>query len=169
MAVRSSIEHTFSWWHQGVFIYDRAYDWSEDSREFTEAASGEWLDQSVSGGVTFISPGGGIFGSDNAPLTIEVHDMPPPPPADDAESVGEFDLTLPSGELVMEESGGGSDDNAVALPEGEWRARWSGFGEAAAEELDRVETDATTERPDRYLLQIWPRTRPAGVARIRGY
>jgi hypothetical protein len=159
------IEHTFSWWHQGVFLYDRAYEWSDDSSEYTEAAAGEWLGQSVSGGVTFVSPGGAIFGSDDAPLTIEVRDAPPPPPADDAESVGEFDLTLRSGELVMEESGGGSGDNAVTVPRGEWRARWSGFGEAAAVEFE----GAGTARPDRYLLQLWPRTQRAGVSRLRGY
>jgi len=169
MAILSRTEHTFSWWHQGVFLYDRAYEWSEDSTEYSEAASGEWLDQSASRGVTFISPGGAIFGSDDAPLTIEVHDAPPAAPADDADSVGEFDLTLPSGQLVMEESGGGSDDNAVVLPKGEWRARWSGFGEVAAEEMDGVEAGAATERPDRYVLQIWPRTQQAGVVRIRGY
>jgi hypothetical protein len=169
MAIRSRIEHTFSWWHQGVFLYDRTYEWSEDSRELTEAASGEWLDQSISGGVTYISPGGAVFGSDDAPLAIEVHDTSPPPPADDAESVGEFDLVLPSGELVMEESGGGSDDNVVILPPGEWRARWSGFGEARAEELEAAGTDAGAQRPDRYLLQLWPRAQPAGVTRIRGY
>jgi hypothetical protein len=164
MAIQSRIEHTFSWWHQGVFLYDRAYEWSEDSREYTEAASGQWIDQSVSGGVTFISPGGAIFGSDDAPLTIEVHDAPPPPAAGEADSVGEFDLALPSGELVLEESGGGAGDNAVVLPKGEWRARWSGFGEVAAEQRA-----AAAERPDRYVLQLWPRTQPAGVARIRGY
>jgi hypothetical protein len=168
MAIRSRIEHTFSWWHQGVFLYDRAYEWSDDWGEYTEAASGEWLDQSVSGGVTYVSPGGATFGSDDAPLTIEVHDAAPPPPADDAESVGEFDLTLPSGELVMEESGGGSADNAVALPAGEWRVRWSGFGEAAAEERDRLGTGDANERPDRYVLQIWPRTQRTAVARLRG-
>jgi hypothetical protein len=90
------------------------------------------------------------------PLTIEVHDRSPPPLADDAESVGEFDLTLPSGELVMEESGGGSDDNAVILPQGEWRARWSGFGEAAAEERDGVDTEEGKERPDRYAFRSGP-------------
>jgi hypothetical protein len=167
MALQSRSEHTFSWWHQGVFLYDRAYVWSEDHREYTEAASGEWLDQSTSGGVTYVSPGGSAFTAENVPLTVEVHDTPPPAPPDDAESIGEFDLILPSGELAMEESGGGSDDNVLALPDGEWRARWSGFGEAAADELDEVEIDKSTERPDRYLLQLWPRSEPAGVASIR--
>jgi hypothetical protein len=169
VAIRSRTEQTFSWWHQGVFLYDRAYEWSEDAREYIEAASGEWLGQSVSGGVTYVSPGGAVFGSDDAPLTVEVHDTAPPPPAEDAESVGEFDLELPSGELVMEESGGGSTDDVLVLPKGEWRARWSGFGEAAAEALDGMEAGDGTDRPDRYLLQIWPRTRRAGVVRIRGY
>jgi hypothetical protein len=168
MAIRSSTEQTFSWWHQGVFLFDRAYEWSDDSREYTEAASGEWLDQSSSGGVTYISPGGAAFAGDDAPLKVEVHDTLPAPPAGDADHVGEFDLTLASGELVMEESGGGAGATVVSLPEGEWRARWSGFGEAAAEELDKRNTDEPAERPDRYLLQIWPRTEPGGVARIRG-
>jgi hypothetical protein len=94
----------------GVFLFDHAYESSKDLRELTEAGSREWLDQSSSGGVTGISPGGAIFGSDDAPLTIEVHDR---------------------------------------------RRR----------QPPRASVSST---PDRYVPQIWPRTRPAGVVRIRG-
>src|SRR4051794_23646262 len=131
----SRSEHRFSWWQQGVLLFDDAYEWTDDRAECVEAAStGAWLGQSRSGGATYVSPGGAVFGSVDAPLTVEVSQAPPPGEPD-AESVGEFDLVLPSGRLILEESGGGSRRTTVELPAGEWRARWSGFGEAAAEAL----------------------------------
>ena len=145
-------------------LFDRSYSWSEDFSEYTEAASGAWLGQSQSRAVTFVSPGGAVFSSEDAPLVVEVLDGPPEP-ADDADSVGEFDLLLPSGELVMEESGGGGGETVLPLPPGEWRARWSGFGEAAAEEREYAEND----RPDHYLLQLWPLRDPERVVIVRGY
>ena len=106
-----------------MFLFDRAYAWSDDFDEYVEATStGSWLGQSSTRGVTFVSPGGGIFASEDAPLTLEVLDGPPPVD-DDAESIGEFDLLLPSGELVMEESGGEGGETVLSVPAGEWRAR----------------------------------------------
>ena len=113
-------------------LFDRTYDWSEDFAEYTEAASGAWLGQSKSRGVTCVSPGGAVFDSEDAPLVVELLDRPPVL-AEDAERIGEFDLLLPSGELVMEESGGGGGETVLPLSPGDWRARWSGFGERAAE------------------------------------
>jgi len=106
-----------------------------------------------------------VFGSEDAPLTVEVLDGPPEL-SPDAESAGEFDLLVPSGELVMEESGGGGGETVEPLPAGEWRARWSGFGERAAEQREEQHAGS---RPDRYLLQIWPRRSPGPVVILRGY
>jgi len=160
-------EHRFSWWHQAVFLFDRTYAWSEDCDEYIEAASGDWLGQSRSRGVTLVSPGGAVFSSEAAPLTVEVLDEPPEV-SKEAESVGEFDLLLPSGELVMEESGGGGSETALQLPPGEWRARWSGFGETAAEEREFSDEPQERPRPDRYVLQLWPMRSPGRVALLRG-
>src|SRR4051794_12124118 len=129
-------------------LFDRTNVWSEDFSEYTEAASGAWLGQSQSRAVTFVSPGGAEFSSEGAPLVVDVLDGPPEL-GDEAESVGEFDLLLPSGELVMEESGGGGRETVLALPPGDWRARWSGFGERAAEEREYVEPADAGPRPDR--------------------
>ena len=147
-------------------LFDRDYRWSEDFDEYTEAASGEWLDQSHSGGVTFVSPGGAVFSSDDAPLTLEIHDDEPPI-EQEAESVGDFDLRVPSGVLMIEESGGGEARTEVPVPSGRWRARWSGIGEAALEAQDFGEHGLEDQRPDRYLVQLWPTSGSASVARLR--
>jgi len=151
MALQSRPEHLFSWWHQGVMLFDRDYPWSDGFDEYVEAASGEWLDQSRSGGVTFVAPGGAVFDSRSAPLTLDVH-SDEPPIDEQAESIGEFDLHITSGVLVMEESGGGDGRTEIAAPLGAWRARWSGFGEAALEEQDQSENGVETPRPDRDRL-----------------
>ena len=83
------------------------------------AASGAWLGQSQSRAVTFVSPGGAVFSSEAASLVVEVLDRPREL-SRAAESVGEFDLLVPSGELVIEESGGGGGETILALPRGEW-------------------------------------------------
>ena len=167
MPVQRRAEHRFSWWHQGVMLFDRDYEWSDEFDEYAEAASGAWLDQSRSGGVTFVSPGGATFDSKDAPLTLEVHDVEPPvDPA--AESVGDFDLRVRSGVLVMEESGGGEHRTEVPVPAGTWRARWSGFGEKALEEQDFSERGVQNPRPDRYLLQLWSTSASSPVSRLRG-
>ena len=72
-----------------------------EMRGYTQAASGAWLGQSESRAVSCVSPDGAVFGSEDAPLTVEVLDGPPEL-SEEAESVGEFDLLVPSGELVME-------------------------------------------------------------------
>jgi hypothetical protein len=149
-------------------LFDRTYIWSEDFSEYTEAASGGWLGQSQSGAVTFVSPGGAVFSSEEAPLTVELLDGPPELPRE-AESVGEFDLLVPSGELVMEESGGGDGETVLPLPPGDWRARWSGFGEGTAEEREYTEHAEAGPRPDRYLLQLWPLRSPGSVVILRGH
>lgn len=92
--------------------FDREYEWSDGFDEYVEAASGKWLDQSVNRGVTFIGPGGAVFSSQDAPLTLEVHDEEPP--LDQlASSIGDFDLWIRSGALVLEESGGGDGQRRV--------------------------------------------------------
>ena len=149
-------------------LFDRKYVWSENLSEYTEAASGAWLGQSQSRSVTFVSPGGAVFSSEDAPLIVEVLDGPPDLPRD-AESVGEFDLLVPSGALVMEESGGGGGETVLPVPPGDWRARWSGFGERAAEQREHTEQLEAGARPDRYLLQLWPLRSPGSVAILRGY
>ena len=150
-----------------MFLFDRAYAWSDDFDEYVEATStGSWLGQSSTGRVTFVSPGGATFASEDAPLTLEVL-AGPPQIEEDAESIGEFDLLLPSGELVMEESGGEGGETVLTVPPGDWRARWSGFGETAAEEIDFGDRPAGGHRPDRYLLQLWPRVAPSDVVILR--
>lgn len=96
-------------------LFDRNYEWSEECKEYEEAASGEWLDQSRSGGVTYVSPGGAVFDSEDAPLTLEVHDAEPAV-HEMAESVGDFGLSAGSGILVMEESGGGERTTQLPIP-----------------------------------------------------
>ena len=165
MGIRS--EHRFSWWHQGVLLFDDDYAWSTDRVECSEASSAAWLGQSRSGGATYVSPGGAIFGSDDAPLTVEVAEAAPAgEPA--AESVGEFDLRLSSGRLVLEVSGDEGQRTIIKLPVGDWRARWSGFGEAAAEAVAHEQRRDDSTRPDRYLLQLWPRGSRHGVVITRG-
>ena len=168
VVVHARAEHRFSWWHQGVILFDRTHVFSEGFHEFTEAASGAWLGQSQSRAVTFVSPGGAVFSSEDAPLLVEVLDEPPEL-STDAESVGDFDLLVPSGELVMEESGGGGGETVLPLPPGDWRARWSGFGERAAEEREYSEHSNTGARPDRYQLQLWPLRSPGPVVLLRGH
>jgi hypothetical protein len=168
VVVQFRTEHRFSWWHQGVMLFDRTYAWSDDFSEYTEAASGAWLGQSQSRAVTFVSPGGAVFSSEAAPLIVEVLDGPPER-SNEADSVGEFDLLLPSGELVLEESGGGGHETAVPVPPGEWRARWSGFGQTAAETREYTERSEDDPRPDHYLLQLWPLRLPGPVVILRGY
>jgi hypothetical protein len=87
VVVHARTEHRFSWWHQGVMLFDRTYDWSE----------------------------------------------------------------------------------LLPLPPGEWRARWSGFGERAAEEREYTQRSEAEPRPDRYLLQLWPLRSPGPVVIVRGY
>jgi hypothetical protein len=168
VAVLTRAEHRFSWWHQGVVLFDRTYVWSEECTEYVEAASGAWLGQSLSRAVTFVAPGGGVFSSEDAPLTVESLDGPPGLSAE-ADTAGDFDLLVPSGELVMEESGGGGGETVLALPAGEWRARWSGFGELAAEEREYAAQPDAGPRPDRYLLQLWPLSAPGPVVIHRGH
>jgi hypothetical protein len=148
-------------------LFDRDYAWSENFDEYVEAASGVWLGQSRSRGVTYVSPGGAVFNSENAPLIVEVHDAEPPVEPE-AESVGEFDLCVLSAVLVIEESGGGGGRQDVPVPIGAWRARWSGFGERALEELEASEGVVQDPRPDRYLLQVWPGAEAEPVIRLRG-
>lgn len=100
MALERRTEHLFSWWHQGVMLFDRDYPWSDGFDEYAEAPSGEWLDQSRSGGVTFVAPGGAVFDSKEAPLTLEVHSGEPPID-EEVESIGEFDLRVTSGVLEL--------------------------------------------------------------------
>jgi hypothetical protein len=57
---------------------------------------------------------GAVFSSEGAALIVEVLDGPPEL-SNEAESVGEFDLLPPSGEPVMEESGGGVGETALLL------------------------------------------------------
>jgi hypothetical protein len=149
-------------------LFDRSYAWSDDFSEYTEAASGAWLGQSHSRAVTFVSPGGAVFSSEDAPLTVEILDGPPEL-SNEADSIGEFDLLVPSGELVIEESGGGGGETVLRLPPGEWRARWSGFGQTAAEAREYSEQSEDDPRPDHYLLQLWPRRLPGQVVIVRGY
>jgi hypothetical protein len=166
VVVRARTEHRFSWWHQGVMLFDRTYDWSDDFSEYTEAASGAWLGQSESRAVSCSRRAAPCLAPKTRPLTVEVLDGPPEL-SEEAESVGEFDLLVPSGVLVMEESGGGGGE--TVLPPGDWRARCSGFGERAAEQREYTEQSDAKPRPDRYLLQLWPLRSPEPVVILRGY
>jgi hypothetical protein len=161
-------EHRFSWWRQGVLLFDDDYQWSAGRTECAEAElTGAWLGQSRSGGVTYVSPGGAMFGSADARLTVEVLDKAPRkrPKAD---SIGDFDLSLPSGRLRLEEADGDGRETTIDVPSGDWRARWSGFGEAAAEALSYEQRRTPATRPDHYLLQLWPRTAAEVIAIDRG-
>jgi hypothetical protein len=144
-------------------MHDHEYRWSEDSHEITDIDFTEWLAQDPSRAVTFIAPGGDLFGGFDAPLTVQV--LPSEPAvAGEAESVADFDLVAPSGRVDLAPSGGMEGLTTIAVPPGQWRARWSGFGETAATEK-AYPTDVLkgTDRPDRYLLQLWPLDSPAPV------
>ena len=121
----------------------------------------------LSGGVTFVSPGGAVFDSEDAPLAIEAHDSEPAI-VEEAESIGDFDLRVPSGCLVLEESGGGGGRAEMPVPIGVWRARWSGFGEKALEKQGISEQGVGDPRPDHYLLQLWPASAAVPITRLRG-
>jgi hypothetical protein len=87
--------------------------------------------------------GRAVFDSEDAPLTAEVHDTEPSIEPE-AESVGDFDLRVLSGFLVMEESGGTEGRTELPVPVG-----------------------VQTPRPGRYLLQLWPASARAPVSRLR--
>jgi hypothetical protein len=61
-----------------------------------------------------------------------------------------------------------TEPGQVELPVGDWRARWSGFGEVAAEAVAHEQRRDDASRPDRYLLQLWPRGSRHGVVITRG-
>lgn len=154
MPIVSAAEHRFAWWHQGLFAYDESYDWS--STEIDEIDFTRWIGQDSSRAVTFVAPGAELFGSSDAPLRVELHDGEPPVEGE-AETVADFDLDVPSGRLALQASGGG-ELTVIDVPAGSWRARWSGFGERAA--VERAGPDGlltASDRPDRYVLQLWPR------------
>jgi hypothetical protein len=154
--------YRFSWWHQGLFMHDERYDWPGDP--ISAIDFGAWLAQDPSRALTFVSPCGEMFGSSNAPLRLELLDAEPP--IDEAaDSVGDFDLMAPSGRVMLVPSGGADDGTiTVDVPAGEWRARWSGFGEAAALELAFPEDVLDSpDRPDSYVFQIWPIVTPSPV------
>ena len=154
--------HRFAWWHQGLFLHDAGYDWPGDPIE--EISFEEWLGQDRSGALTFISPGGALFGASDTPLTVEVRDAEPALDPD-AERIADFELSAPSGRVLLVPSGG-ADDQAIAIevPAGRWRARWSGFGETAAvEQAFPSDVLDGPERPDRYTLQLWPPAAAQGV------
>ena len=151
-----------------MLLFDEDFDCSDERAERVEAEwTGAWLGQSRSGGVTYVSPGGAMFGSTEARLIVEVLHSAPRKRAK-ADSVGDFDLSLPSGRLRVEEADGDGRSTTIELPSGDWRARWSGFGEAAAEALGHERRRTAAMRPDHYLLQLWPRTVSQGVAISRG-
>ena len=161
MAARS--EHRFTWSHHGVFLYDRDYDWPGGGDEYVEGADGEPFGRSASGAVVFVGTGGEVFESIGAPLAVEILDAPPEL-EDAATSIGEFDLPLPSGTLVVEPSGGGAGETEIVLRAGSWRARWSGFAEETAEEGPR---SAAQKAADHYLLQLWPAAGPGELRCFR--
>jgi hypothetical protein len=156
-------EYRFAWWHQGLLMYDHEYEWSAGSSEIERVDFSRWIGQEPSRSVTFVSPGGELFGSSEAPLVVEALEAEPAIEAD-AESVGDFDLIVHSGRVDLAASGGMDDVTTIEEPPGQWRARWSGFGETAATE-QAFPTDVLngTDRPDRYLLQLWPLEEPRPV------
>ncbi len=114
--------------------------------------------------LTFVSPCGEMFGSSGAPLRVELLDAEPP--VDEAaESVADFDLVAPSGRVMLVPSGVAHEGTiTIEGPPGEWRARWSGFGEAAAIERAFPEDMFDgSHRPDSYVLQIWVLGTPSDV------
>jgi hypothetical protein len=161
-------EYRFSWWHQGLMIFDHDYEWSDDSHEITDIEMSAWIAQDPTRSVTFVAPCGELFGSAEAPLTVEVLAAEPAVESS-AESVGDLDLVVTSGRLDLLPSGGGEGPITIDVPIGEWRARWSGFGEQVAiEQAYPSDVLQGAERPDRYLLQLWPSEFPAGVIVRRG-
>lgn len=163
MAIRSSAEYRFGWWHQGLMLYDHDYVWSNDFHEITDIDFDQWLAQDPSRAVTFVAPGGELFGGFGAPLVVELLDAEPSP-APDAESVADFDLVVTSGRVDLAPSGGMEGITTIEVPAGQWRARWSGFGETAATERAFPEDVLEGhDRPDRYMLQLWPLDLPGAV------
>jgi ribosomal protein L34E len=149
-------------------LFDRSHVWSEDFSEYTEAAPGAWLGQSHARAVTFVSPSGAVFGSEAAPLTVELLDGPPEL-SHEAASVGEFDLLLPSGELVIGRvrRRGWQDRCAAAARPVAGALEW--LRRDAAEAREYSEQSEAAPRPDRYLLQLWPLRSPGPVVTLRGY
>jgi hypothetical protein len=84
-------EYRFAWWHQGLLMYDQECRWSSDSHEISDIDFSHWLAQDPTRAVTIIAPGGDLFGSSDAPLTLQVLDVEPPVDPG-AESVADFDL-----------------------------------------------------------------------------
>jgi hypothetical protein len=158
----TTTSYRFSWWHQGLFLHDEGYEWPGDPIAVMDF--GVWLAQDPSRALTFVSPCHEMFAASDAPLRVELLDAEPPMD-EAAESVADFDLVAPSGSLMLVPSGGADEGTiTIEVPPGESRARWSGFGEAAAIQQafpeDRLDGP---ERPDSYALQIWPLVTPSGV------
>ena len=111
-------EYRFSWWHQGLLMYDHEYEWTEGSSEIERVDFSRWIGQEPSRSVTFISPGGDLFGSSEAPLFVEVLEAEPVIESD-AERVGDFDLLAQSGRVDLAASGGMDDVTTIEVPPGE--------------------------------------------------
>ena len=163
MSLLRRTEITFAYEYGQVYLHDAEYAFSEDYSEYLDSLDeAKAADRSIgvlTGFVDILMP----CRFNEVPLTIELHDLSPAPELDGFDHVIEFDLNLPSGTLVLEESGGGGEVEAT-LPPAAYRVRWSGVGlDAAAAHQHLSEAGG----PDRYRLQAWPSAREAPPSELK--
>jgi hypothetical protein len=140
---------SYDYWQ--LYVYDRGRKRPDSGNEYLDAldAANE-SGQSVgvaSGVVDMLMPRQDNFA---APAHLGIVAEPPPLLAD-ADHVVEFSLTVPSGTVVFEGSGG-SGEAEWTVPPGSYRIRVSGF---EFDEASAWTYDDTGNPPDHYVVLAW--------------
>ncbi|WP_445149414.1 hypothetical protein [Baekduia sp. Peel2402] len=90
----------------------------------------------------------------DAPVTLALRDRDPKAPSAAWSESSEVDLDLQTGDLAFTQTGG--TDAIVSVPSGKYRLRVSGRNAHEFEQDD-----------ERFLIELWPRTRDARLAVLR--
>ena len=146
-----------------LYLFDAAREWSPSENAYIaalDAATESGLSVGVHAQVVdVLMPRQENFGA-VAELTL----TPESPGArDDGDHVVEFDLSLPSGRLVLEGSGGAGSVEVAVAP-GSYRARLTGYGFDAAAAWSYADGG---NPGDYYLLELWPTAEERPVLELR--
>ncbi|MDP1846160.1 MAG: hypothetical protein Q8K79_00085 [Solirubrobacteraceae bacterium] len=169
--VRQRRTATFTYGFFEVFAYD-------SSRAGTEAA-GDDIQHAIEEG-TRSRRSVGLAGdaavlfmpeqySGEVELEVVEYDAEPPLTLDEVDVCVEFDLNLPSGEIVLEEPA--NDPVPIAnVTAGRYRLRWHGLGFDGLEaRRSAAEDDEDAPRnPDHYRLELWQTSQSAPPRQHRG-
>jgi hypothetical protein len=158
----------FAYDYHQVYLYDADRQWSQDANEFLDAladAGARGLTVGIADDlVDLLMPRQHNF---YCPLSVEHYASAPTVDATEWDHILEFPLTLPSGKLVIEGSGGCEKTQIETAP-GDFRARWSGRNFAAAVAWNYPDDpDDKSNPPDEYRLQLWPDNQPVPPSEIK--